>query len=309
MDGARAEDTQEKLDSAGLATLDAAAKDVLAAGDAQDKAEGGPEDAFSSSVVRFCAGMGPPTGYNICRTTKDCGPIGPIVCSVGHYDWGPQACPIPPSMQPCPAECTADKDCTARTGGKCSVFTRTCPSCAGHTCNYPPPPCTSSPDNCGTGRRCRTDGTCEVISCNEGNACSAGYRCNAASAKADLQGCEPVPCDAGHTCPQDTRCNLGSSRADAFGCEYLPCNDGHTCPQDTRCNLGSSRADAFGCEYLPCNDGYTCPENTRCTVAAPAALSHGCTAMPCTSDGDCNCGYCVNGACYANPGTCQTPPV
>ena len=277
------------------------------------KADAGPGDAgvgdvFWSGVVRFCTGKGPPTAYNVCRTVADCGPYGPIVCSVGYYNWGPTYCPLSPNSQPCPAECTADKDCTARTGGTCIVYTRSCPRCDGHTCQYPPPPCTSSPNSCGTGQRCRTDGACEVIPCAEGNACGTGYRCNAASAKADKQGCEPIPCNEGSVCSSSSQCNPGSSRADAFGCELIQCNAGYSCPADTRCNVGSSRADMYGCEYVPCTDGYACPENKRCTVAASAAYDHGCTTMSCKSDGDCDCGYCVNGVCSADPGTCQTPP-
>lgn len=268
----------------------------------------GASEVFGGGVVRFCAGKGPLTGARYCHTVKDCGPTGPIACSVGYYDWGPSACPIPPSMQPCPAECAEDKDCTAKAGGKCNVFTRACPRCDGHTCSYPPPPCTSSPNSCAAGQRCGADGTCEPIPCTEGNACAANHRCNVGSAKADTQGCEPTPCTEGYVCPSNLRCDPAGARADVNGCAPIPCDAGHTCPTDTRCSVGSSRADVFGCEYVPCSEGYVCPENTRCTVTAPAAQSHGCTAMTCNSDGDCDCGYCVNGACSADPGTCQTPP-
>jgi hypothetical protein len=289
-------------EAAGETAADSAGKDT------GPMPEAGAGDGFSSGVVRFCVGKGPVTGSRYCRTAADCGPVGPVVCSVGVYDWGPAACPIPPSMQPCPAECTADEDCTARAGGTCTPYTRSCPRCDGHTCSYPPPPCTSSPASCGTGQRCRSDGTCEVIPCTEGNACGAGYRCSAGSAKADRQGCEPMPCDDGYACGSGTRCSPGSSQADGHGCALILCNEGYACPADTRCSVGSVRADMYGCEYVPCGEGYACPENTRCTVSAPAANSHGCTTMSCTSDGDCDCGYCVGGVCSADPGTCQSPP-
>ena len=197
-------------------------------------------------------------------------------------------CRAAPSSQPCPAECTADKDCTAKTGGTCLAYARSCPRCDGHTCQYPPPPCTSSPNSCGTGQRCKTDGACEVVPCTEGNACGTDYRCNAALVKEGNQGCEPTPCNEGYTCSSGLRC--------------------YSCPADTRCSVGSSRADRYGCEYVPCSDGYACPENSRCAVTAPAAYDHGCATMFCKSDGDCDCGYCVNGGCSADPGTCQTPP-
>ena len=277
--------------------------------DASTKADMAASDAFWSTVVRLCTGKTLPTARNVCRTVADCGPTGPVVCSVGYYDWGPSGCPLPPGSQPCPAECAADKDCTARTGGTCVAYTRACPRCDGHVCQYPPPPCTSSPNSCATGQRCRTDGTCEVIPCTDGNACGAGYRCNTASATANQQGCEPIPCDEGNPCAADRRCKPGALAADAFGCEPTPCDAGYACPADNRCNVGSARADSHGCEYVPCGEGYACPENTRCTITTPAALDHGCTTLPCKSDGDCDCGYCVNGVCAADPGTCQFPPV
>jgi len=238
----------------------------------------------------------------------DCGPFGPVVCSVGHYDWGSAACPLPPGSQPCPNECATDANCAARSGGKCVPYTLSCPLCNGHVCSYPPPPCTSSPSSCAAGERCRSDGTCELIPCNEGGVCGTSFRCTPTSTKADKRGCEPVACDSGYTCPSGTRCNLGSARSDIFGCELIPCDAGYTCPAETRCKVGSSRADQRGCEYTPCSDGFACSENTRCTVTAPAASDHGCRAMTCKSDVDCDCGYCVNGVCSIGPGTCQYPP-
>jgi hypothetical protein len=285
-----------------------ASSDGATGSDASTTADMAAGDAFWSTVVRLCTGKALPTARNLCRTVADCGPTGPVACSVGYYDWGPSGCPLPPSSQPCPMECAADADCTARAGGTCVPYTRTCPRCDGHVCQYPPPPCTTSPDSCGTGQRCGADGTCEVIPCTDGNACGPSYRCNATSPAANQQGCEPIPCDEGSTCTADRRCNPSASAVDAFGCELTPCDAGYACPADNRCNLGSSRADGHGCEYVPCGDGYACPENTRCTVADPAARDHGCTIMPCKSDGDCDCGYCVNDVCSADPGTCQYPP-
>ncbi len=281
--------------------MDATGKDTVVT-------DGGGTDVFWAGV-RFCTGTSAPTGGRLCRTVAECGPTGPVVCSVGPYDWGPAGCPLPPTSQPCPAECNADSDCTARAGGKCVVFTRSCPRCDGHTCSYPPPPCTTSPDSCGTDQRCGSDGTCGPIPCTEGDACASGWRCNAGSPNADRQGCEPIPCTEGSTCAAGFRCAPGTTGADLFGCVKLRCDEGYACPAGSRCNVASPRADERGCEYVPCKDGYDCPENTRCTEPAPASTSHGCTTLSCKSDGDCDCGYCVGGACSANPGTCQFPPV
>lgn len=38
------------------------------------------------------------------------------------------------------------------------------------------------------------------------------------------------------------------------------------------------------------------------------AGSHGCTTVACTKDGDCDCGYCVNGSCLSGLGHCSFPP-
>jgi hypothetical protein len=299
LDVTQATDGETMADATPDAMPDATGMDSRATTDAR------AGDAFGSGV-RLCSGQAAVVGPGYCRTQADCGPIGPSVCSIGLYDWGPQGCPLPPGSQPCPNECTTDSECAARAGGKCDPYTRTCPRCNGHVCRYPPPPCT--PSSCSTGDRCRSDGACEPIPCNEGGSCGTSYRCSPTAAKADNRGCEPVPCDSGHACPSGTRCNPGSARADLFGCELTPCDGGYACPAGARCNVGSSRADQHGCEYTPCSDGFMCLENTRCTVSAPAAYDHGCTTMTCTSDADCDCGYCVKGACSAVPGTCQFPP-
>jgi hypothetical protein len=47
--------------------------------------------------------------------------------------------------------------------------------------------------------------------------------------------------------------------------------------------------------------------NTRCTPPGDAT-NHGCVPLACTSDGDCDCGYCVNGTCGSNLGFCSFPP-
>ncbi len=289
--------------------LDAPGRDGAVDGQRQDAVPvDGGVDSFSSGIVRFCAGKSAPVGTNLCRRTADCGPTGPVVCSVGPYDWGPAACPLPPSSQPCPSECTTDTDCTDRPGGRCSPFTRTCPRCDGRVCNYPIPRCTTSPDSCGSGQRCGADGACGPIPCSDGNACATGYRCNVGGANADRQGCEPIPCDQGTSCAAGLRCSPGGAGADAFGCVPILCSEGYACPAGSRCNVGDARADRRGCEVIPCGDAFVCPENMRCSEAAPAPGSHGCTTTSCTTDGDCDCGYCVGGKCSADPGTCQFAP-
>jgi len=276
--------------------------------DGRTIADSGSADAFGNGVI-LCAGQSPVVGFGYCRNRTDCGPIGPVVCSLGHYDWGPAACPLPPGSQPCPNDCATDEDCAAQPGGKCVPFDRVCPKCNGHRCTYAPPPCTSSPNSCGAEQRCRVDGACEPVPCSAGGSCGLSYRCAPTSATANYLGCEPIPCDGGYACPAGTRCHVSAAQADSFGCELTPCDQGYACPAETRCAVGSPRADSHGCEYTRCNEGFACQENSRCTVAEPPAYDHGCTAMPCKSDADCDCGYCVGGICSAAPATCQYPPV
>jgi len=261
----------------------------------------------SEGGVRLCSGQPATMVPGTCRTAADCGPPGPVVCWVGHYDWGPAACPLPPGSQPCPNECAANADCSMRAGGTCDAYTASCPKCNGHICRYPPPPC--MPNSCNVGERCRSDGACEPIPCNQGGTCDPTFTCNPTSPKADRRGCAPIPCDSGYTCPVGTRCNLASTRADAYGCEATPCDQGYACPTGSRCRVGSARADTHGCELTPCDDGFTCPENSRCTASPAPVYSHGCTPLTCKSESECDCGYCIGGSCSAAPGTCQYPPV
>ena len=92
-------------------------------------------------------------------------------------------------------------------------------------------------------------------------------------------------------------------------CAPILCNEGFECsPQIQRCNIGSPRANEHGCEYVACDDGWECEANTRCTAPTDPS-THGCTVLECEADGDCDCGYCVNGHCASNFGTCTPAPV
>jgi hypothetical protein len=91
-------------------------------------------------------------------------------------------------------------------------------------------------------------------------------------------------------------------------CAPLSCDDGYACGDGSRCAVGSARADGHGCELIPCDDGWMCEENTRCTAPTEPA-SHGCIKLECQSDTDCDCGYCVNGACRSSLGMCSQAPV
>ena len=104
----------------------------------------------------------------------------------------------------------------------------------------------------------------------------------------------------------DSCAPAGSCQTDGT-CLPVSCVDGYACPATYRCKAGSPRADEHGCELIPCDDGWTCDVDTRCTAPTDAG-SHGCTAQTCHADGDCDCGYCVNGACSTVLGFCSPGP-
>lgn len=225
--------------SAGGAIKDAGAldaplgtSDALSADATSDHASSDVPSDGSADGVRACRGIVPGTTYNRCHTSDDCR-SGPQVCLAPGQTWGPGACPIPPNFM-CHAipACTSDKDCTDSPGGTCVGYVvQVCPRCDSMKCQYPPPPpplCTKSPDSCGTGNRCRTDGACEPLPCSEGYSCASGSRCSVGSARADGHGCELIPCNSGFTCDENTRCTAPTDPG-SHGCTTIECNTDGDC--------------------------------------------------------------------------------
>jgi hypothetical protein len=235
------------------AVLDAQQVDAPAVDTKVASPDASPDSTLDSSLeridaVRACKNTSATQPSKGCRSVAECGPTGPVKCCTGGPCWPASACPLPPSMcQGGSLLCMTNQDCNP--GGTCVSTVLGCPQCEYRSCQYPPPPCTQSPDSCGSYGRCQPDG-----------------------------GCAPTLCTAGYNC------DVGS-----------------------RCNVGRPRADGHGCELVPCNDGWACGENARCTAPADPG-SHGCTTMTCKNDGDCDCGYCVNGTCADNLGTCSFAP-
>ena len=152
---------------------------------------------------------------------------------------------------------------------------------------------------------CPTDST--VLQCKGNQDCDAGGTCVTTTS-----GCPACPHSACQysvppctqtpdSCGPEARC-----QPDGGTCVALLCTQGYACSADHRCAVGNPAADVHGCEPVPCNDGWTCAANTRCT-APSTPVNHGCTTLPCTSDGDCDCGFCVNGTCGSNLGVCSFP--
>ena len=137
--------------------------------------------------------------------------------------------------------------------------------------------------------------------CNPGGTCvftvSGCPQCQYSACQYPAPPCTPSP---------DSCAPWGRCQPDAATCAPILCTEGYSCSADSRCAVGSARANANGCELIPCDSGWTCTTNTRCTT--PGDCSHGCTPLTCKTDGDCDCGYCVNGTCTSNLGSCSSPP-
>ncbi len=199
------------------------------------------------------------------------------------------ACSDTATIQPTITACRSNAQC----GPIGPVVCCTTGNCWPNACPFPP-------------LYCPTDST--VLQCKGDQDCDAGGTC-----VTTRSGCPQCPHSACHypapPCTQSPDSCAPTARCQADGgiCVALLCTQGYGCGADDRCAVGNPAADVHGCAPAPCNDGWTCPPNTRCT-APSAPVDHGCTLLPCTSDGDCDCGFCVNGTCGSNLGVCSSPP-
>jgi len=121
-------------------------------------------------------------------------------------------------------------------------------------------------------------------------------RCNATSR------CELIPCTEGHDCGPMALCAPGRPGAYPNGCVVKSCKlDGFVCAAGMECL--ASGGDLHGCGPLRCDHGGArCPVNSVCD---PAAGGQGCRPKSCTRDGDCDCGACIEGSCYARLFICS----
>jgi hypothetical protein len=206
---------------------------------------------------------------------------------------------ICPGVQPLSGtQCRTNSDCPSY---MCTSDPNSVSVCSTN-CATPPPQhgCTVDTD-CPTGHVCisSTPPCCNMIStaCElacTATSCSATQRCNAAGH------CEVFPCSDGFTCPTTTICSPSATGADANGCAPEPCTAGYTCATGFQCASGIAGADAHGCAPLPCSQT-GCPTNFVCKTTA---TSGGCTAKTCSADGDCDCGYCIQGFCADRLNAC-----
>ena len=185
--------------------------------------------------------------------------------------------------------CRMADECGPMGPNKCCTSAPCWPASA---CPFPPSTCPSQSSRfqCVTTSDCDPGGTCVSV-------VSGCPQCESRSCKYPPPACTQTP----DSCGPDARCQSDGT------CRPLSCADGYACAAGSRCRPGSARADAHQCELIPCDDGWTCDQNMRCTAPTTAG-SHGCTALACANDGDCDCGYCVNGSCSASLGWCSNPP-
>jgi hypothetical protein len=185
--------------------------------------------------------------------------------------------------------CHSVADCTQLPPVKCC----TSGDCWGASaCPLSPMGCPNASTRllCTTNQDCADGGTCV-------SAVTGCPQCEYRNCQYPPPACTQSP----DSCGNAEHCQSNGS------CTPILCTEGFACPNESHCSIGSSRADGHGCELIPCNQGWTCAENTRCT-APDDPNHHGCTVMSCKLDTDCDCGFCVNGSCAANLGTCTQAP-
>ena len=136
--------------------------------------------------------------------------------------------------------------------------------------------CCATQNQCMSNETCAPPGTapgCGICNTDPGT-CTTDAECKTMGA---TEICEPVVC----ACDNQKACVAGCT------------NDAQCSPGQT-CDLGAAR-----CVAISCGGAATCPPNFECGGAT-------CTRMSCASDLDC-AGYCVNGTCFEQTGSC-TPP-
>ena len=139
----------------------------------------------------------------------------------------------------------------------------------------------TTPPPTGSGE-CREDANC------------AGYYCFAPGEP----NC-PVEqsCYGGTFCATNETC-LGADPA-FDSCADSVCRP--NCDGDGDCRAGAETCEGEICTPIACDAGFSCEDHETCV---PGAALHGCVRDACAGDSECGGGFCVKGACYAEPGAC-----
>jgi len=181
------------------------------------------EDDYSSSAFAilgegYCETFGPfdaprdPESLQTCSSKDACDSCAPL-----------------PKQPPCneSLECDRDEDCGADSA--CIWFDAKCAEGG----SYCAPLC---PDGvCPEGYRCRENGDCEQLGCDEyPEACSDPSRCDPDAPWANHRGCLPPRCDeGGKDCAPTASCDPAAANAQPDGCAP------HPCAEDADCGCGS----------------------------------------------------------------------
>ncbi|HEY6460779.1 MAG TPA: hypothetical protein VIY73_11535 [Polyangiaceae bacterium] len=153
-------------------------------------------------------------------------------------------------------------------------------ACGSHK-RYPANSCHSDAD-CDTngGFVCYSEATSPSLSCDVGcGCCGRGPDSGNCHVDSDCQAADPAA-----ICEKDGCC--GS----------LVCT--HGCTDDSTCGAGSVCTE-HRCVAAPCQSDSDCPSSFACSGT--------CARRLCTSDSDCP-GYCLDGACYDDLGSCTLAP-
>ena len=154
-----------------------------------------------------------------------------------------------------------------------------------------------------------TPAACPALGCAGAECCATQSQCAQASdacvppTEVGAPGCGACSTQPGD-CTDDSQCKAGgqSMICQPIACSctgQLSCVQGCTsdmacAAQGEVCDLATAR-----CVAKACTTGADCPANFDCQTGA-------CARRPCTTDLECD-GYCVEGQCYDQTGTC-TPP-
>ena len=155
----------------------------------------------------------------------------------------------------------------------------------------------------------QTPTACPALGCAGAECCGTQSQCSQADwtcvppTGAGAPGCGVCNTQAGD-CTDDSQCK---TRGASLVCDPIACtcSDQKTCVQgctnDTPCTPLGQVCDlaTARCVAKSCTNATDCGPNFDCTTGA-------CVRRPCSSDLPCD-GYCVEGQCYDQTGTC-TPP-
>lgn len=155
----------------------------------------------------------------------------------------------------------------------------------------------------------QTPAMCPALGCPGAECCSTASQCSQGGVACEPPGAAPICGGACSTqagdCTSDADCKL---RGPTLVCDPIACScNGQQqcvpgCTKDTDCAAQGEICDTATARCVPhtCSLPADCPPNFDCANGT-------CARRTCTSDLDCD-GYCVDGACFDQTGTCTPLP-